>query len=68
VGDFGLSRFLALPGRPMTKEVSTLWYRAPEVLLNNLAYSHPIDIWSVGTIIYEMLNGTKMFKGMSEIE
>jgi serine/threonine protein kinase len=52
----------------MTKEVSTLWYRAPEVLLNNLAYSHPIDIWSVGTIIYEMLNGTKMFKGMSEIE
>ena len=52
----------------MTKEVSTLWYRAPEVLLDNLKYSHAVDMWSIGTIIHEMLYGEKMFRGLSEIE
>lgn len=68
VADFGLGRQLAIPGRAMTKEVSTLWYRAPEVLLDNLNYSHAVDMWSVGTIIHEMLTGEKMFRGLSEIE
>ena len=68
MADFGLSRKLAVPARSMTKEVSTLWYRAPEVLLDNLCYTHAMDMWSVGTIIYEMLFGHVMFKGISEIE
>lgn len=42
---------------PQTKEVMTLWYRAPEVLLDNLRYDKAIDIWSTGVIIYEMLTG-----------
>ncbi len=31
--DFGLSRPFTLPIGPMTTEVSSLWYRAPELLL-----------------------------------
>ena len=39
----------------------TLWYRAPEVILDNLEYSPALDLWSVGVIIYEMLSGQYMF-------
>jgi serine/threonine protein kinase len=46
----------------------TLWYRAPEVILDNLEYSPAIDLWSVGVIIYEMLTGQYMFQGNSEID
>jgi serine/threonine protein kinase len=52
----------------MTKEIMTLWYRAPEVLLDNLSYSPEIDLWSAGVIIFEMLTGDHMFPGNSEID
>ena len=52
----------------MTKEIMTLWYRAPEVILDNLCYSPAIDLWSAGVIIYEMLTGEHMFRGNSEID
>ncbi len=32
---------------------TTLWYTAPEVLLDDPYYSTPIDIWSLGCIFYE---------------
>lgn len=31
IADFGLARKLALPNRPYSVEVCTLWYRAPEI-------------------------------------
>ena len=30
------------------RQVVTLWYRAPEVLLGSPRYSCPVDIWSIG--------------------
>ena len=39
VADFGLSRVMPLPTKPMTKEIATLNWRAPEVILNNLSYN-----------------------------
>lgn len=51
-----------------TKEIMTLWYRAPEVLLDNLCYNKSIDLWSAGAIIYEMLTGEHLFRATSEIE
>ena len=68
IGDFGLSKPIEYPLAPMTKEIMTIYYRAPEVLLNNLCYSPAIDLWSVGTIIYEMLTGRIMFPAASEIQ
>lgn len=34
IADFGLARAFGIPIRPYTKEVVTLWYRAPELLLS----------------------------------
>jgi cyclin-dependent kinase 2 len=48
--------------------VVTLWYRAPEILLGGKQYSVPVDIWSVGTIIPEMVTGQPLFPGDSEID
>lgn len=35
-------------------QVVTLWYRAPEVLLNSV-YMFSVDMWSVGCIFAELL-------------
>ena len=37
--------------------VTTLIYRAPEVLLGDLNYSWMIDIWSAGCVLYEVASG-----------
>lgn len=49
------------------KQVVTLWYRAPEVLLN-LPYATPVDIWSVGCIIMELYTRKPLFCGESDKE
>uniref|UniRef100_A0AAY4DMK0 mitogen-activated protein kinase n=1 Tax=Denticeps clupeoides TaxID=299321 RepID=A0AAY4DMK0_9TELE len=58
--DFGLARH-AEP--EMTGYVVTRWYRAPEVILNWMHYTQTVDIWSVGCIMAEMINGKTLFKG-----
>lgn len=67
LADFGLARSMALPLRVCTKEVVTLWYRAPELLLGSEIYGPAIDIWSLGCIFYEMLTKKVLFSGDSEI-
>jgi serine/threonine protein kinase len=61
----------------MTQYVVTRHYRAPELLLRHLVatnknskpyhcrYTTKIDIWSVGCILAEMLNGSSIFPGNS---
>lgn len=68
VADFGLARAFGVPVRAYTHEVVTLWYRAPEILLGQLRYSCPVDIWSVGCIFGEMANKRPLFHGDSEID
>lgn len=40
--------------------ISTLWYRAPEIYLD-LEYSYEIDIWAFGCILYEIICGKALF-------
>ena len=47
------------------KQVVTLWYRAPEILLGAKHYSTPVDIWSIGCIFAEMMNQRPLFPGDS---
>ena len=54
LADFGLARAFGIPVRQYTREVITLWYRAPEILLGCKQYSTPVDIWSIGCIFSEM--------------
>jgi len=67
VADFGLAKEIrTLP--PLTKYVSTRWYRAPEVLLRASRYSAPIDLFAVGCIMVEMYNLCPLFPGETEID
>ncbi|XP_034950733.1 cyclin-dependent kinase 11B isoform X2 [Chelonus insularis] len=68
VGDFGLAREYGSPLRQYTPIVVTLWYRAPELLLNGKEYSTPIDMWSVGCIFAELIKMEALFPGKSEID
>lgn len=63
IADFGLARTIPFPLRPMTHEVVTLWYRAPEVLLGLSHYTAAIDVWSVGCVLIELLYGRPIFPG-----
>lgn len=38
-------------------QVVTLWYRAPEILLGSKFYSTAVDVWSIGCIFAEMVEG-----------
>lgn len=44
-----------------TKEIATLWYRAPELMLGDDNYGTGVDIWAVGCIMAECLNGRPLF-------
>jgi len=68
IADFGLSRNFCIPIGKFTHEVVTLWYRSPEILLGAKCYSTPIDLWSIGCILAEMLTGRPFFCGESELE
>ena len=68
IADFGLARAYMIPVRAYTHEIITLWYRPPEVLLGQKAYSPKVDIWSMGAIFAEMINGRPLWPGDSEID
>ena len=68
LADFGLARTFMPPLREFTKEVITLWYRAPELLLGCREYTFALDMWSVGVLFAEMLLRRTFLKGKSEID
>ncbi|KAG9509205.1 Cyclin-dependent kinase 16, partial [Fragariocoptes setiger] len=63
--DFGLARAKSMFTKSYSKEVVTIWYRPPDVLLGNTDYDHSIDMWGVGCIFYEMAAGRTFFPGSS---
>lgn len=66
IADFGLARTLSLPGKPMTPNVVTLWYRAPEVLFGDSNYTTSIDLWSAGCIMGELMQHKPLLPGNTE--
>lgn len=69
LADFGLARaYSSSSRRKITREVVTLWYRAPELLLGSDHYSTPVDLWSVACIFAEMAAYRPLFPGDSEID
>ena len=68
VCDFGLCRSVAEavgPAPVLTDYVATRWYRAPEILLGSTRYTRGVDMWAVGAILGEMINGRPVFPGTS---
>lgn len=66
IADFGLARGYGIPVKNYTHEVVTLWYRPPDVLLGSKNYLTTVDIWSIGCIFGEMVNGKALFQGQNE--
>lgn len=70
IADFGLARALScVEGTGLSREVQTLWYRAPEILLGG-TYGSGADQWSVGCILYEIFKRSTrvLFPGDNEID
>uniref|UniRef100_A0A7N0TI77 cyclin-dependent kinase n=1 Tax=Kalanchoe fedtschenkoi TaxID=63787 RepID=A0A7N0TI77_KALFE len=67
LADFGMARAFDVPLKTYTQEVTSLGYRAPEILLGPHSYSTPVDIWAVGCIFAEMVNYGPLFAGNSEL-
>lgn len=66
--DFGFARTTSKPGAKYTDYVATRWYRAPELLVGDTQYGPSVDIWAVGCMFAEILNGQPLFPGESDID
>eukprot|EP00742_Colponemidia_sp_Colp-10_P002704 GILJ01002891.1.p1 GENE.GILJ01002891.1~~GILJ01002891.1.p1 ORF type:complete len:667 (+),score=99.99 GILJ01002891.1:104-2104(+) len=66
--DFGFARTLGGPEAKYTDYVSTRWYRAPELLVGDRKYGKPVDVWAIGCMFAEILNGMPLFPGESDID
>ncbi|KAJ9452974.1 Cyclin-dependent kinase 1 [Diplonema papillatum] len=65
--DFGISRADLVPCVQLSRDVVTLWYRAPELLLGASQYDGTVDVWSVGCVFVELLAGAPFFRGDSAV-
>lgn len=66
--DLGLARSLKNDLEDLTGYVTTRSYRAPEVMLTWRGYGLPMDMWSVGCILAEMLTGRVLFPARDHIQ
>jgi len=56
VTDFGFAKQIGIPLRALCKQIGTLSYRAPELLIEgDVEYGTSIDIWAVGCIILNLI-------------
>ncbi|XP_022108214.1 mitogen-activated protein kinase 4-like [Acanthaster planci] len=71
IGDFGMARILdpdySHKGH-LTQNVSTRWYRSPELIFCPSDYTKAIDLWSAGCIFAEMLGGKPLFPGEHDLD
>ena len=68
IADFGLARVLPTPLAPLSPSVYTLWYRAPELLLNAGGYHTAADMWAAGCVMGELLLHHPLFPGGNTTE
>lgn len=61
--DFGISKIIKNKYAAYTK-IGTPYYMSPE-MISGYGYSYPVDYWSLGCIIYELLTKKKPFNGTS---
>ncbi|XP_040830838.1 rhodopsin kinase GRK7 [Ochotona curzoniae] len=52
--------------KPVTQRAGTNGYMAPEILMEKVSYSYPVDWFAMGCSIYEMVAGRTPFKDYKE--
>lgn len=60
--DFGFARTVKKEPEALTDYVATRWYRAPELLLSP-RYDSAVDLWALGCVLGEMVDGDPLFPG-----
>lgn len=69
IADFGLAILVGCEGYNFpSRELQTLYYRAPELLLDSKEYNSSIDIWSMACTIWELYTGEILFKERNNID
>lgn len=68
--DFGLARYSDSESSEfLTGNIQTLWYRAPEVIVNDSKYVlDRVDIWSLGIVAIELLTGSPCVPASTNLE
>lgn len=69
IGDFGSAVSLEdKKNGEFSIEGFSRWYKAPELLFGCRNYNSSIDIWALGCIMGELINGSPLFPGVNEID
>lgn len=68
IADFGSSRGCNTPvnNGQYIDVLGTLWYAAPEMLLEDDRYSDRIDVWSMLCTLYQCATGSVLFRGKDQ--
>ncbi|KAK6924217.1 Protein kinase domain [Dillenia turbinata] len=66
IADFGLSRIVR-PGDHAGTVCGSPLYMAPEIL-EFQSYDEKVDLWSLGAILFELLNGYPPFHGRTNVQ
>lgn len=72
--DLGLCKFYIKDDKSTTQhetwssQAGTSYYRAPELIFGSEKYDNKVDIWAVGCIMAELINGKVLFKSQNELE
>lgn len=67
IADFGFSKKLKSKSQINNTICGTPLYMAPQVVQKN-HYSYKADIWSIGVILFELLNGNTPFHSKNRAE
>jgi len=67
ISDFGLSNMIE-PGKLLDSFCGSPLYAAPEILLAEKYIGPPIDVWSIGVILFALLCGHLPWNGESQAE
>ena len=64
LGDFGSAIFVTEKKNGIfSNEGFTQWYKAPELLFGSRSYDQMLDMWGIGCIFGELINGFPVFPG-----
>jgi len=64
LGDFGVAKVLSSTVDLAKTQIGTPFYMSPE-LINSHPYSYKSDVWGLGCVLYEIINGHRAFDAQS---
>jgi len=67
ISDFGLSLILDDNSSGPTSQIGTMQYMAPEIFKGE-KHGQPIDVYSMGVILFELFSGCKPYANLSYLE